>query len=211
MKTTFFLDTIKQGIGPSQKRSKTLYFRSFALLAAATLVFGSISCGGPNVKSDYDHKVNFSQFHTYSWGNVKTVNPLYVSRIKDAVNNDLQAKSWQMVSSGGDTTIFATGQVNNQQQLETVYRGFGGDWGGGWGWSDWGWGDTGGFGRYVTTTRNVKVGNLVIDIFEPNNKKLIWRGIISGKVSKGTQENTKDLTQGIDELFKKFPPNNANG
>lgn len=210
MTKTLFLDTIKRISYFPQMRSRKAHWRGLALFAAATMVFGSISCGGPNVKSDYDHNVNFSQFHTYSWGQVKTANPLYVSRVKDAVDKDLQAKGWRMVPSGGAATIFATGQVNNQQQLETTYNSFGPGWGAGWGWGGWGWGGLGGFGTTTTTTRNTKIGSLVIDIFEANNKKLVWRGMISDKLSHEAQENAKDLNKGINELFKNFP-HNANG
>lgn len=72
--------------------------------------------------------------HTYSWGSVKTSNPLYVERIKQVVNQELQAKGWQMVESGEDTTIFANGNVHNEKELETTYNDFGPGWG--WGGSE---------------------------------------------------------------------------
>jgi hypothetical protein len=66
-----------------------------------------------NVRTDYDHGANFSSYHTYSWGTVKTSNPLNEDRVKAAVDKDLQAKGWQLVASGGSATVFANGNVKD--------------------------------------------------------------------------------------------------
>ena len=81
--------------------------RSLHLVLAGALLLGSsVAAFGDNVRTDYDHQVNFSQYHTYLWGQVKTSDPFYVGRIQQAVNSQLQAKGWQMVPSGGSVTIF---------------------------------------------------------------------------------------------------------
>src|SRR5437016_8906171 len=49
-------------------------------LALATVSFAQ------QVKTDYDHNVNFGQYKTYSWEKVRTKDPLLVDRIKTAVN-----------------------------------------------------------------------------------------------------------------------------
>ena len=64
------------------------------VLAAVVSV---VSANADTVKSDYSHQADFAHFHTYSWGNVKTANPLYADRVKQAVNESLQAKGWQLV------------------------------------------------------------------------------------------------------------------
>ena len=43
------------------------------------------------VKTDYDRAANFSQYKTYSWEKVQTADPLWVDRIKAAVNAALAA------------------------------------------------------------------------------------------------------------------------
>lgn len=158
-----------------------------------------------DVKTDYDHKVDFSRFHTYSWGKVSTADPLYVQRIKDEVNKDLQAKGWQESPSGGDVTIFAKGDVHNQQEMQTFYNGLGGGWGGRWGWGGWGWGGPG-FGEATTTTVNQPVGNLVIDMFDGQTKAIIWRGMSQANLHKKPSKNTSELDKDIDKMFDHFPP-----
>ena len=80
------------------------------------------------VKTDYDHNVEFSQYKTYSWEKVQTQNPLWVDRIKGAVNAALAAKGWTPVESGGDVAIVAMEMAQNHPTLNTYYDGFGGGW-----------------------------------------------------------------------------------
>jgi hypothetical protein len=116
-------------------------FRASAVMICAMLLGGSALPGfAGNVRTDYDHQANFAQYHTYTWGNVKTSDPFYVDRIKQAVDKQLQAKGWQLVTSGASVTIFASDNLHNQKETQTMYEGFGGGWGGGWGWGGWGWG-----------------------------------------------------------------------
>jgi hypothetical protein len=179
--------------------------RKLSLVLAIVSLF-ALACPAraDTVNTDYDHNVNFGQFHTYSWGTVKTGDPLWVDRIKQAVDKSLQAKGWQMVPSGGDSEIFATSKVANEQQLETFYNGYGGGWGGGWGWGGWGRGP--GFGTSTTTTTNQRVGNLVIDIFDAKSKKLMWRGTSQRNLSSKSSKNIQGLDSDVQKMFKNFPP-----
>ena len=178
---------------------KTLGLAGIFALAGVALL-------ADNVKTDYDKNADFSRVHTYSWGQVKTSNELYQSRIKQAVDKDLQAKGWQMVESGGDATIFATGQVHNQTELQTTYDSFGPGWGGGWGWGGWGWGMGGGIGEASTTTTQQPVAHLVLDIFSSNDKKLMFRAVITRDVSDKSDKNVRSLDKDIEKALKDFPP-----
>ena len=175
-----------------------------ALLLSGTLALAS------NVRTDYDHGANFSSYHTYSWGTVKTSNPLNEDRVKTAVDKDLQAKGWQLVASGGNATVFATGNVKNEQEAETMYDGMGGGWGGGWGWGGWGgFGGgfgMGGFGESTTTEDDQRVGHLLVDIFDASSHKLLFRGVADDDLSNNSDKNTKSLNKDISDMLKRFPP-----
>lgn len=71
---------------PKEARMKTR--QAFFSLFAAVLFIAS-SALAQQVKTDYDRGVNFSQYKTYSWGQIHTENPLWVDRIKTAVNSAL--------------------------------------------------------------------------------------------------------------------------
>jgi hypothetical protein len=147
------------------------------------------------IKTDYDHEANFSQYKTYSWiGAPKASDDLWADRIMQDVDGQLAAKGWTKVESGGDATVSAFGRTQNQQTLESYYTGFGG----GWRWR--------GFGDVTTYVENTEVGTLVVDVFDGNSKKLIWRASSSETLSSKPDKNEKKLEKAVEDMFKKFPP-----
>jgi hypothetical protein len=151
-----------------------------------------------DVKSDYDHSADFSQYKTFSWEKVQTKDPLMVDRIKSAVNSALSAKGWTLVPSGGDVEVFAIETTQDKQTLDTFYNGFGGG-------RRWG-GFGGGFGDATTTVDTYKVGTLVVDLFDAKTEKLIWRSSASDTLSDKADKNTKNLDKGVSKMFQHFPP-----
>ena len=169
--------------------------RTIFASAGIAVLFAAASFA-QQVKTDYDRSANFSQYKTYSWEKVQTQDPLWVDRIKDAVNSALTAKGWTQVESGGSVAIIAMETTQNRQTLNTFYDGFGG----GWRWRE------GAFGESTTTADNYKVGTLVIDLFDANTKTLIWRGSSSDTLSNKSDKNIKNLDKGVQKMFEHFPP-----
>ena len=149
------------------------------------------------VKTDYDRAANFSQYKTYSWEKVQTPDPLWVDRIKAAVNAALVAKGWTQVESGGDISIVAIEIDRDHQTLNTYYDGFGGGRR---------WRGFGGFGESTTTSDTYTVGTLVVDLFDAKTKNLVWRGVSNGMLSNKSDKNIKSLNRGVQKLFQHFPP-----
>jgi Domain of unknown function (DUF4136) len=160
---------------------------SIVLLLATAAIAG--------VKTDYDRSANFNSYKTYSWERVQTTDPLWVDRIKEAVDSQLAAKGWTRVDSGGQVSIIAIEMTRNQQTLNTFYDGFG---------RGWRWG--GGFGNATTTVDTYKVGTLVVDLFDANTQKLIWRGSSSDTLSDKSDKNIKTLDKDVQKMFDHFPP-----
>jgi hypothetical protein len=166
------------------------------ILASVGIVLLFATAAFSGVKTDYDRNADFSHYKTYSWEKVQTKDPLWVGRIKEAVNTDLAAKGLTPVESGGDISIVAMETTQNHRTLNTFYDGFGGGW-------RWG----GGFGNATTTVDNYKVGTLVVDLFDTKTKNLIWRGSSSDTLSKDSAKNIKNLDKGVQKIFDHFPPN----
>jgi hypothetical protein len=163
-------------------------------VSTAMFIFLTTALFAQHVKTDYDRNVNFDQYKTYSWEKVKTKDPLWVDRIKSAVDQDLAAKGWTQVPSDGNISLIAIGATKNEQTLNTFYDGFGG----GWRW--------GGFGDATTTTDNYQVGTLVLDMFDTQTKKLVWRGSASDTLSDKADKNIKNLNKGVQKMLQHFPP-----
>jgi hypothetical protein len=175
----------------------TFQHRIFRIVGSALLLAaGSFA---QDVKTDYDRAADFNQYKTYSWENVHTQNPLWVDRIKAAVNSVLAAKGWTQVSSGGSVSVMAMEMTSSHQTLSTYYDSFGG----GWGWRG-GFGE--GFGDSTTTEQTYRVGTLVVDLLDSKTKKLIWRGSASDTLSNKADKNIKNLDKGVDKMFDHFPP-----
>jgi hypothetical protein len=153
------------------------------------------------VKTDFDHQANFSQYKTYSWQTIKPANSLWDARIKSAVDAQLAAKGWTQVDSGGSVAIVAIATSRDERTLQTFYDGLGGGWR---------WRGFGGMGEATTTEQDYKEGTLVIDMYDANTKQLIWRGSSQDTVSNNAEKNEKNLDKGVAKMFKKFPPQSAN-
>jgi hypothetical protein len=147
-----------------------------------------------HVTTDYDKKADFSRYRTYSWLRVQA-GELWQDRIQRSVDAQLSEKGWNRVASGGDVSVAAFGSRQNQQQMNTFYDNLGG----GWYW--------GGFGGTATTTvENIPVGTLVVDMFDSQSKRLIWRGRAEETLSDKPEKNEKKLTDSVEDMFKHFPP-----
>jgi uncharacterized protein DUF4136 len=168
--------------------------RRMMTTAAGALLFAT-AVFGQHVKTDYDRATNFSQYQTYSWEKVQTQDPLWVDRIKSAVNAELTAKGFEEVASGGDVSIVAVEMTKTQRTLDTFYNGLGG-----------GWRFGGGFGDATTTVDTCKVGTLVVDLFDAKTKKLMWRGSASDTLSDKSDKNIQNLNKGVQKMFDHFPP-----
>ena len=151
------------------------------------------------VKTDYDHSTNFSHYKTYSWLKVQAGDSLWADRIQQDVDAQLAAKGWTKVAADGNASVSALELTQNQTSLETFYDGFGGGRR---------WRGFGGSGMSTTTTDVTKVGTVVVDVFDPQTQKLIWRGDKSADLTGRPDRNAKTLSKNVASMFKHFPPSN---
>jgi hypothetical protein len=165
----------------------------FVLPAVAGILFIAYAA---DVRTDYDHSVDFSHYHTYSWIGVKAGNSLWQDRIMHAVDSQLAAKGWSRVPSNGSAAVSAFGKVRKEDTLQTFYDGFPG-----WGWRGWG-----GMGTATTTVIPERVGTLTVDIFDGHSRHLIWRGMAQHTLSSKAEKNTEKLDHSVQEMFEHFPP-----
>ena len=162
-----------------------------AILVAAVF---SIPALAQKVETDYDHTASFSNYHTYSWGQVHSTDPFFEGRIREAVNHVLAQKGWRLVPMDGDVTLTAGAFTKRQHEYTTFYDGLGG-----WRWHGWG-------GMTTTTVDSIPVGTLVVDIYETASERLLWRGLAYDQLSNNPDKDTKKLEKAVDKMFAKFPP-----
>ena len=176
------------------------------VVGAVFLVAGTASMAAQQVRTDFDHKAPFSDYHTFSFRKIQTVNPLDTSVLRDEIRSDLTYHGWKEMPEGGDVAITAVGSQRDTKQYQTFYDGlgpgygWGGWWGGGWG---------GGFGDSTTMERDVPVGTLVVDLYDRHTHNLVWRGVSHEMDSENMNKNAGTLQKAVDEMFYKFPPKHA--
>ena len=163
----------------------------WSAVALATAAFAQ------HVAVDYDHAANFKQIKTYSWAKLHTADPIMDNRVKETIDQELAAKGWNQLSSGGDVELVVVEETSVHEQYDSFYNGFGG--------RRWG----GGMVDETTTVNNYEVGTLIVSMFDGNSKQLIWRGTASGNVSDNSKKKIKSLAKVVQKMFKNFPPNAA--
>ena len=169
----------------------------FVTVCAAVSLVAATAGFAQHVQTDFDHQANFGQYKTYSWQEIKPGDSLWDSRIKNAVNAQLEDKGLAQVTADGDLAIVAIKTSQTQRTLQTFYDGLGGGWG---------WRGFGGFGESTTTERDYQEGTLVIDLYDGKTKQLIWRGSTESVLSDKAEKNEKNLDKGVAKMFKNFPP-----
>ena len=172
-------------------------------LAALMLLSGAIFA--QDVRFDYNRSTNFSTYKTYQWVDYRQVDvgdQLLDQDVRRAVDAQLAGKGLRRVESGADLLVGYKASLSQEKQFDAIGSGFGG-WGGGPGW--------GNFGDIHGTTSTIDIGTLIIGLFDPTNKQLVWRGLATKtlNLSKDPDKNYRTLEKAMTKLFKKYPPGAA--
>ncbi len=157
------------------------------------------------VQLDYDRSANFSAYKTYQWVDYKQVavgDQLLDQDIKRSVDEQLAGKGLRRVDSGGDLLVGYQAGISEEKEFDAFGSGFGGGPWGGWGGPGWGNVDVHG------STSTVDVGKLIIGLFDPAAKHLVWRGSASKTLDlkKDPDKNYRTLEKAMAKLFKNYPP-----
>ena len=173
------------------------------LIKITGLLCLGVAAFAQEVQFDYDRSANFSAFKTYQWVDYKRVavgDQLLDQDIKRAVDEQLAGKGLRRVDSGGDLLVGYQAGISEEKQFDAFGSGFGG-----WGWGGPGWGN---FGDIHGTTSTIEIGKLVIGLFDPASKQLVWRGSASKTLDlkKDPDKNYRNLEKAMAKLFKNYPP-----
>ena len=172
---------------------------SMALQPALAICLVLLFCGpslAQDVKYNFMPGTDFSKYHTYKWVSIEGAshpNQIVDAQIKQSVDSQLSSKGLTKVDS--DTADLYVGyQVAVDQEKQ--WNGYG--MGGGLRWG----------GMASATSSTINVGTLVLDMYDPSSKQLVWSGNATKTIDpKGSQEkNQKNLDKAMQKLLKNFPP-----
>lgn len=156
----------------------------------------SIVAVAQDVTYNYDQSADFSKYKTYAWGKDPgelKVDQLTDKNIRTAVDKELAGKGLTLAPSADQASLLIGYNIaiDQERQIDA------------WGAPGWRWG-----GMASATTSTIHIGTLVLDIYDPAMKQLVWRGTATKEIqpSKDPQKNQEKLQKGVAKLLKNFPP-----
>lgn len=182
---------------------------SVLTLAFAVLLASAVTAFAQDVRYNFDKQADFSQFKTYKWVVLKGAqappNELVDMQIKAAVDAELAMKG--LKKTDADTADLYVGYqtaINTEKQ----YTSFDTGWGAGPGWYGGGWYGGGGVSTTTGQTSTIYVGQLAVDMYQPAQKQLVWRGVASKTLDTKAkpEKQQKNLAKAMTKLFKNYPP-----
>ena len=167
------------------------------------------SCEGVKVTNNWDKKLDFKQFKTYSlfpWDthNNQIVNDYDKQTILTSIKIEMEKRGYKFVKKDGDLVVSTFVIVENKTSYQAYTNHYGGwaGYGGGWG---------GGYGGGMSTTdvNYYDEATVIVDIADAEKKELAWRGTATGIVRKSQKEQSEaqaDADEVINKILADFPP-----
>lgn len=189
------------------------------LLALQRLLFFSICIAlagcqtSSNVIVDYDTGTNFSNFQTYDWlaadkGTANDIDPLLAQRVQQALRTKLLDAGFHQAVSQQQADIWVRYQIAAQTRSQQPQSGGSISFGGGSGGNT-----TMGVSLSFPLGGDIAVKEveLMIDLVNVKNNKLIWRG---SKIFKLAKQSPAEMTAVVDaavaEILAFYPPKRIN-
>lgn len=180
---------------PKIQRLKSIRSLAFALIAILLLAAGTLH--GQDVKYNFMPGTDVSKFHTYKWINIEGAshpNQIVDAEIREAIDSQLSSKGLTKTDNE-KADLYVGHQIAVDKEKQWNAFGTGGiGWRGG--------------GMATATSSTINVGTLVLDIYDPTTKKLVWTGRATNTIdpSSNQEKNQKHLDKAMEKLLKNYPP-----
>ena len=149
-----------------------------------------------DVKSNSMPGTDFSKYHTYKWVPIEGgahPNQIMDAEIKQAVDAQLTTKGLTKTTDE-KADLYVAYQIAVDQQKQ---------------WNAYGMGGGVRFGGMGTATSStINIGTLVLDMYDPATKQLVWQGNATKTIdpSSNQEKNQKNLNKAMAKLLKNYPP-----
>ncbi len=166
----------------------------------AGLVLALLSCSvalAQDVTTNSMPGTNFAKYHTYKWVKVEGAsypNQIVDAQIKASVDSQLAAKGLTKVDNDkADLYVAYQASIDQEKQWNAYGMGGGLRWGG---------------GMATAQSSTISNGTLVLDMYDPSTKQLVWTGRVTKTLDPGANQGKKqkNLDKAMQKLLKNFPP-----
>ena len=168
----------------------------FGMIAIVMGLLATTVALAQDVKYNFMPGTDFSKYHTYKWVAIEGgahPNQIMDAEIKQAVDAQLTTKGLTKTDSDkADLYVGYQIAVDQEKQWNAYGMGGGLRWG----------------GMGTATQSTINVGTLVLDMYDPTTKQLIWTGNATKTIdpSSNQEKNQKNLNKSMQKLLKNFPP-----
>jgi len=166
--------------------------RSILLLMVMSLL--SVAAMAQKVNVDWKRGEDFTKYKTYAWGvsphPIK--DPLWNQRIIGFIDDQMTQKGLTKVEPGANPDLIVVYNAGVKQNVSLE------------GYTMGGWYNSMSTVQQVTT----KDGTLVVDMADPTQKMVIWRGTSSDTLSDKSTKNIEKVQKMVKKMFEKYPPKN---
>ena len=186
----------------------SLVYRLASVLLATSLLVVSGCASTPNTIANADPDTDFSQFKTFGFfGQLATDKPGYESMesnfLKVAVAQQLVARG---LNYSENPDVLVNFYIHSEEKVRSRSVPTAGGY---YGYRDpFGYDPFMGYPAYETRIDQYTMGTLNIDVVDARQKKLVWEGMVSGRI---TDNDIKNLEKTIDEavaaIMANFPIN----
>jgi hypothetical protein len=176
--------------------------KRISTLLAITLSLIALPAAAQKVFIDYDKSVDFEALKTFMWvdtgsPSLERSNFLLHRYIKDQIIAQLEEAGLTHVENGADFQI--TYHASWDADVREDNAGWGYSTGNLWIWSDYGY-----RGPIITEVRTYKSGTLIIDAWNGDTKKLIWRGTATAATTNNPDKARKRVDKAIQKIVRKW-------
>ena len=171
-----------------------------------SLLLMAVCSVAQDVRHNYAAGQDFSKYRTYKWVQINgtdKLNQLAEQQLQASVDAEMTRKGLTRTEDDSATLLIAYQAAIGQEKQFTSYSS---DWGYGAGWYGRYGGMTGGMTTGETST--IHVGQVTLDMYDPAEKKLVWRGSASKTLDTRAkpEKQKKNLDKAVAKLLKQFPP-----
>ena len=164
-----------------------------AVAIVATLIVSGLAFG-QQVTYNYDRGTDFTKFKTYKWVPIQGAqhpDQITDGNVHSIIDAQMTAKGFTKKDADPVDLFVGYGTTVDQEKQITGY-------GGGF--------RFGGMG--MAQTQTISNGTLLVDIYSPAGKLLVWRGTVTESLdpSSNPDTNYKRLQKALTKLLKDFPP-----
>ena len=180
------------------------------MVASIAILLLAACSSGPEIKSDYDREVDFSQYKTYGFFNPmgienRNYSSIYGSVFREAISREMESRGYRL-SDNPDLLINVSARLQDKTKVTTTSDPYMS--GGYYGYRHGAYGAWGGYG-YGTTTHvsNYTEGTVNVDLVDRVLKRMVWEGVGVGRLKENrTNEETREaINSALTEMFAGYP------